>query len=161
MARTCYPSRFPIETNLVSPYIPVELRRQLDNADNGQCVYCQTTEDNSGQTMTVDHIIPVSQGGQTVFENVCRACRRCNEKKRDQVTGVDPLTGISTQLFHPHLQKWREHFVWDQPAVKLIGVTSIGRATIVALDMNNPLITFARRRWVNAGWHPPSIASLR
>ena len=46
--------------------------------------------------------------------------------------------------------------MWEQAGIHLIGLTATGRATVVALDMNNPLILFARRRWVNAGWHPPS-----
>ena len=31
----------------------------------------------------------------------------------------------------------------------------LGRATIVALNMNNAVIVYARRRWVSVGWHPP------
>ena len=31
--------------------------------------------------MTIDHIIPKSLGGRTVWENVVSACRACNLKK--------------------------------------------------------------------------------
>jgi hypothetical protein len=37
-----------------------------------------------------------------------------------------------------------------------MGLTPTGRATIVTLQMNNPAIVRARRRWVSAGWHPPT-----
>ncbi|MTJ15135.1 hypothetical protein FJR11_21690 [Anabaena sp. UHCC 0187] len=33
-------------------------------------------------------------------------------------------------------------------------ITAIGRATITRLRMNNPVIIFARKRWVISGWHP-------
>lgn len=35
------------------------------------------------------------------------------------------------------------------------GATSIGRATIVALDLNRALLVRARAYWMSAGWHPP------
>jgi hypothetical protein len=31
--------------------------------------------------MTYDHIQPVSQGGDTTFENLCLGCRSCNKFK--------------------------------------------------------------------------------
>ncbi|MCB0062882.1 MAG: HNH endonuclease [Caldilineaceae bacterium] len=139
----------------MSAYLSVELRKQLEEIDNGQCVYCQTRTDNSGQALTIDHIIPVAKGGENVFENLCRACRSCNEAKRDQIEAIDPLTGMLTSLYHPRLQQWDDHFGWSQTGIQLFGLTATGRATVVALDMNNELILFARRRWVTAGWHPP------
>jgi len=145
----------------MSGYLAVELRRLLEEADNGQCVYCQTTEDNTGQALTVDHIIPVAKGGQTVFVNLCRACRRCNEAKGEQTKVIDPLTSESVPLYHPRRDIWSQHFAWDQAGIHLTGLTPSGRATVIALDMNNALILFARRRWVNAGWHPPRAMDIR
>lgn len=139
----------------MSVYLSLELRRLLDEADDGQCVYCQTTVDNTGQALTTDHILPVAAGGETVFANLCRACRRCNEAKHDQTHAIDPLTNERVLLYHPRRQPCSEHFVWDQTGIRLLGLTAIGRATIIALDMNNEVMVFARRRWVNAGWHPP------
>ncbi len=49
-----------------------------------------------------------------------------------------------------------EHFAWDAAATHLIGLTPIGRATVVALNLNYEVIVDARRRWVSAGWHPPA-----
>jgi hypothetical protein len=28
---------------------------------------------------------------------------------------------------------------------------------VVTLQMNNPTVVRARRRWVSAGWHPPDV----
>lgn len=49
----------------------------------GVCYYC-------GQTMppaelTMDHIVPLSRGGQTTRTNVVPACKTCNTKKRQMV----------------------------------------------------------------------------
>jgi 5-methylcytosine-specific restriction endonuclease McrA len=84
----------------MSVYVSLELRRLLEEADDGQCVYCQTTVDNIGQALTIDHIVPVAEGGETSFANLCRACRRCNEAKRNQTRAVDPLTSEPVPLFH-------------------------------------------------------------
>jgi 5-methylcytosine-specific restriction endonuclease McrA len=45
-------------------YLPVALRDRLLAADNRHCAYCQTSEANTGQPMTVDHIVPQAQGGE-------------------------------------------------------------------------------------------------
>lgn len=135
--------------------LATDLRQRLLEADNRHCVYCYTMEANTGQPMTVDHIIPQAQGGETVFENLCFACRRCNEFKGSTTRAQDPLTGETVTLFHPRRQKWADHFQWDETGILLIGLTTIGRATIVALNRNNSVIVDARRRWVSVGWHPP------
>lgn len=136
-------------------YLPPELRQKLYDADDHRCTYCRTTEVNSGQPMTIDHIIPRAQGGKTTFENLCLACARCNEFKGFTTMGFDPLTGETVALFNPRTQRWEEHFAWDAWGVHLVGRTATGRATIVALNMNNDVIVDARRRWVSVGWHPP------
>lgn len=136
-------------------YLPADLRERLLAVDDRRCAYCQTTEANTGQPMTVDHIVPQAQGGTTTFDNLCFACRRCNEFKGSATEAPDPLTDEIVPLFHPRNQTWSDHFIWDTSGTRLIGLTAIGRATIVALNMNNEVIVDARRRWVSVGWHPP------
>jgi len=136
-------------------YLPANLREQLLTADDRWCAYCHTTEANTGHPMTVDHIIPQAQGGLTTFDNLCFACRRCNEFKGSATTACDPLTNEIVPLFHPRTQAWSEHFAWDASGTRVIGLTAIGRATVVALNANNEVIVDARRRWVSVGWHPP------
>ncbi|MCE2977967.1 MAG: HNH endonuclease [Pseudanabaena sp. CoA8_M7] len=34
--------------------------------------------------MTIDHIQPTSKGGLNTIENLCLACRTCNEYKSDK-----------------------------------------------------------------------------
>ncbi len=138
----------------MSTYIPENLRNQIAVHDQSRCCYCLTTEANSGIAMTHDHILPISKGGDTSFNNVCLACRSCNEFKSDSVEAIDPLTGETTTLFNPRTQIWSEHFAWSADAIKIEGLTVIGRVTIIRLRMNNPVIIVARRRWVISGWHP-------
>lgn len=44
------------------------------------CVHCRSTED-----LTVDHIIPISKGGESNFENLQILCRKCNLKKSNKI----------------------------------------------------------------------------
>lgn len=139
----------------MSKYIPESLKTQITAIDKGRCCYCLTTEANSGIPMSYDHIQPRSKGGETTFKNICLACRSCNEFKADATEAIDPLSGETTPLFNPRQQKWSEHFTWNYNATKVEGLTTVGRATIVCLRMNNPVIVVARRCWTISGWHPP------
>lgn len=58
-------------------------------------------------------------------------------------------------LFNPRSQDWNKHFAWTEDGEQIIGLTAIGRATVEALNLNRPTLVKARRRWVEAGWHPP------
>lgn len=140
----------------MSAYIPESLRNQIAEADCRRCCYCLTSEVNSGIPMTHDHIQPVSKGGKTTFENVCLACRSCNEFKGDATESTDPLIGETVPLFNPRLQRWYEHFAWSFDGTRIEGLTTIGRATIIRLQMNNSVIVAARWRWTISGWHPPT-----
>ena len=132
------------------------LRNQIEEADRHRCCYCQTSEANSGIPMTLDHIKPVSKGGETSFGNVCLACRTCNEFKGDQTEAIDSLTGESVPLFNPRAQKWADHFEWSADGARVEGLTAIGRVTALVLRMNNLTIVAARSRWAGSGWHPPA-----
>lgn len=139
----------------MSTYLSAELRHRLVEADDHRCAYCQTTQANTGQPMVVDHIIPEAQGGQTEFGNLCFACRRCNEFKGSTIRTRHPHTDEMVSIFHPRQHTWTDHFTWDAPGVRLIGLTAIGQATVMVLNLNNGVIVAARRRWVSVGWHPP------
>ena len=132
------------------------LRDFIIERDKHQCTYCLTSEYNCGLRMHVDHIIAESQDGPTIPDNLCAACFSCNVHKQDKDHGIDPLTGNLSALFNPNHQRWAEHFSWDESKSQIIGSTALGRATVVTLHMNNPTVVRARKRWVSAGWHPPT-----
>ena len=139
----------------MSAYIPVALKTQIEQCDHGRCCYCLTQETISGISLSFDHIQSQSKGGATSFENLCLACRACNEFKSDLTEAVDPLTGETVPLFHPRQQNWTDHFTWSEDGTYIQGITTVGRATVLALQLNRAVIVVARRRWVSSGWHPP------
>ena len=136
--------------------VSAQLRQKLGEGCRHRCGYCLMTEANSGMPMTVDHIIPVSKGGETTPDNLWLACYRCNEFKAGQTEAKDPLTGEIVSLFNPRTQDWTEHFVWSPDGTRITGLTATGRATVIALRLNDALRVASRRRWVSVGWHPPS-----
>ena len=52
-------------------------RRALFARDGWRCVYCGST---AGR-LTLDHVVPRSRGGESVWENVVTACAPCNLRK--------------------------------------------------------------------------------
>ena len=67
-------------------------RRALFARDGWKCVYCGTT---AGR-LTLDHVIPRSKGGDSVWENVVTACAPCNLRKGDRL-----LEDVAMSLPHP------------------------------------------------------------
>jgi len=106
--------------------------------------------------MVLDHIVPEVKGGKTEFTNLCFACRRCNEFKGSTTYLQDPVTEEIVPLFNPRQQKWSDHFTWDGQGIHLVGLSPVGRVTIIALNINNELIVDSRYRWASVGWHPPT-----
>jgi hypothetical protein len=136
-------------------WVSERLREQVNQADHNRCAYCQTSEANCGIPLTIDHIQPISRGGETSFENLCLACRPCNEFKATLTEAEDPLTGETVRLFNPRSQTWSEHFRWSADGTRVEGLTGVGRATVIALQMNREAVLATRARWVWGGWHPP------
>src|SRR4051794_5442314 len=56
-------------------------RRALFARDGWRCVYCGTT----GGRLTLDHVIPRSKGGESVWENVVTSCAPCNLRKGNRL----------------------------------------------------------------------------
>lgn len=135
-------------------YLSTKLRLRLEEVDDHHCAYCRTLQLYCGHPMVVEHIWPKNKGGITTFENLCYACYRCNLFKGSQTHRIDPQSGELTPLFHPRQHEWHQHFVFDPSGLQIVGLTAIGRATVVALNMNNDVLVDARRNWVRLGWSP-------
>src|SRR5436305_11384050 len=56
-------------------------RRALFARDGWRCVYCGT----SGGRLTLDHVVPRSRGGESVWENVVTSCAPCNLRKGNRL----------------------------------------------------------------------------
>jgi hypothetical protein len=98
-------------------------------------------------------VIPVAAKGPTAVENFSLACVSCSLSKSAKLWAIDPETQISVRIFNPRQQQWSDHFYWDD--VTVIGLTAIGRATIVALRMNRPVILAIRAEEKLLRRHPP------
>jgi hypothetical protein len=131
------------------------LRRRIEQQAQYQCGYCLRTEEIMGMPMEIEHIIPEATGGATAEDNLWLACRRCNQFKGIQTHARDPETGRRVRLFNPRQQKWRRHFMWNVDGTEIIGKTVVGRATVVALKLNDSISVRARQKWCLAGWWPP------
>ena len=105
--------------------------------------------------MQIEHIIPISSGGDSSEDNLWLSCPFCNGHKATKTSAVDPASNREVPLFHPRRQTWKDHFEWSEDGIEILGRTDIGRATVQALKMNNSNFLRARKRWVLAGWHPP------
>ena len=64
------------------------------------------------------------------------------------------MSGQRVLLFNPRTQKWARHFIWKGDGLRIEGRTQSGRATITALNMNDPTIVLARSLWIGLGVHP-------
>ena len=133
--------------------IPVRVQRFVVARARGRCEYCGLAQEGQEATFHLDHIIPQSTGGPTTASNLALACVSCSLRKEARRMAKDPQTGRAVALFHPRRQKWARHFRWE--GVTVIGLTATGRATVVALRMNRPVILVIREEEVLRSRHPP------
>jgi 5-methylcytosine-specific restriction endonuclease McrA len=63
-------------------------RRVLFARDGWKCVYCGS----EGHRLTLDHVIPRSRGGTSVWENVVTSCAPCNHRKGDRLLEETSMT---------------------------------------------------------------------
>jgi hypothetical protein len=130
----------------MSAYVPAVLRRRVCARFVDRCAYCLTAETLIAAIFAIEHIIPRSAGGETVFDNLCLACPTCHRSKAYRQAAVVPLLGHTVPLFHPQHQLWEKHFVWNAEATIILDLTPIGQATIEALRMNRVALDIIGKR---------------
>jgi 5-methylcytosine-specific restriction endonuclease McrA len=106
--------------------------------------------------LVVDHIHPQVLGGSDERSNLAASCYRCNEFKGSKYQAVDPENNHLLALYNPRLQNWSDHFCWENSGTHIAGLTATGRATVVALRLNNEYVVESRALWILSGWHPPN-----
>lgn len=136
--------------------IPTEIQDQVRRRARYLCEYCHTAEQWQYVSFTVDHVIPLIQGGSDDLDNLALACFHCNRRKSDRLTALDPESKEEVPLFNPRQHVWSEHFTWSADGRFIIGLTSIGRATIKALELNRERAIRIRAADVVVGRHPPA-----
>jgi 5-methylcytosine-specific restriction endonuclease McrA len=86
-----YPA--PVVIRLVRyVHVPRRLRRQVTNTflfarDGYSCQYCGRHRRELGhrESLTRDHVVPLSRGGDNRWTNVVTACSRCNLRKGNRL----------------------------------------------------------------------------
>jgi len=116
--------------------VPEELSRAVRARARRRCQYCLMHESLQGATFHIEHVIPQSKGGTSILENLALACPGCNLRKSNRTSAIDPATGDEAPLFHPIRQQWSEHFQFKRYEIE--GLTAVGRATVVTLELNHP-----------------------
>lgn len=141
--------------------LPEALRQQVFLRAQYRCEYCQTARRLIGMPLVVDHITAQARGGNDDLVNLCGACYRCNEFKGPRTHVQDPVTNALVPLYHPRTELWTDHFRWANGGTHIVGITAIGRATVIALRLNNDHIVESRALWILYGWHPPQETITR
>jgi hypothetical protein len=134
--------------------IPPALHDEVVLRAGQRCEYCRLSQLGQEAAFHIDHVVPRAVGGPTVSENLALACVSCSLRKWAKQTAPDPDTGEEAPLFNPRRQAWGDHFRWD--GVRVVPLTPTGRATVVALAMNRPIILAIREEETARRRHPPS-----
>lgn len=106
------------ETIVLTRYkgVPVTLapfcRRNLFRRDRHTCQYCGSRP--GTPELSIDHIVPRSQGGRTSWENCVLSCRRCNHRKRNRT----PAQAGMKLLSLPHQPRWTPFFEISHEAIR-------------------------------------------
>jgi HNH endonuclease len=130
--------------------ISEQLRRQVIAQAGYRCQYCKTSSRLTGAPLIMEHILPRVLGGTDDRENLAASCYRCNEFKGAKTHAIDPETSQLVALFNPQTQIWTEHFAWVNGGTYITGLTPTGRATVLALRLNNEMTISLRHE--QYGW---------
>ena len=121
------------------------------------CEYCLSQEKFSTQKFSIEHIFPISKGGESTINNLALACQGCNNYKYNKTEGYDELSDQIIPIYNPRQLNWQDHFRWNNSYDLIIGLTPTGRITINVLHLNREGLVNLRRILYSTGNHPPVI----
>jgi hypothetical protein len=136
--------------------IPMAMRRRVSERDRGRCQYCHLAQVGQAAGFHIDHVKPKSQGGATEESNLVLQCPHCSLHKSDKLTAIDPVSDETVRLFHPLQQALNDHVALDASGA-CVGITPVGRATVEALQMNDPFPRIARAIQIGLGLLTPTL----
>jgi hypothetical protein len=136
--------------------VPAAVRRLVARRADFLCEYCRSPADVSPSSFSVEHIEPLSRTDAKTDDpaNLAWSCMGCNNRKYTAIDAIDPVTGELTPLFHPRRDRWDEHFAWVAELTQVVGVTPVGRATVMRLNLNREELVKLRRILHDVGEHP-------
>ena len=81
---TKVPAVVMLKTHLRRRSMPRFSKQNIYIRDLYTCQYCNTNFPK--HQLTLDHVMPISKGGKTTWENIVAACNPCNSKKGNSLT---------------------------------------------------------------------------
>ncbi len=135
--------------------IPESIQQQVRARANYLCEFCHANEQWQYVKFTADHVIPFSLGGSDRLDNLTLACFHCNRRKTNRLSAIDPQSQAEVPLFDPRKDSLQEHFIWSMDGLSIIGISTIGRATVAALLLNRERVIPIRAADREIGRHPP------
>ena len=90
-------------------------RRNILKRDHATCQYCGVQP--GSEELTIDHVVPRSQGGATTWENCVLACVACNARKANR---TPERSGMLLRR-HPFRPSWKP--LYSAPNVKIASWT--------------------------------------
>jgi hypothetical protein len=133
--------------------IPRSLQQYIRERAGSLCEYCHLPDTSTTLPFQIDHSIAEKHAGLTILENLAYCCLHYNAFKGPNIAGVDQETQEVVRRFHPRQDSWEEHFAWE--GSRLLGRTSIVRATIAVLAMNARYRLEVRQALITEGVFPP------
>jgi hypothetical protein len=127
-------------------------RAQVRDRAGERCEYCLIRQEHAETRHHVEHITAKQHGGADDPSNLALCCQLCNLHKGPNLTGIDPVTGELTALFHPRRDVWGEHF--EIRGARIVGITPAGRTTVYVLAMNAGHRLNVREELVAQGRYP-------
>lgn len=133
-------------------HIPLFLRKLVIRRADNCCEYCHLSQNGQEATFHVDHIVPMSSGGETISENLALACVSCSLRKGAKEFAIEEDTKAEVRLFHPREDNWSDHFEWS--GIVLKSKTPKGKITVDLLKLNRQLILAIREEEIILKRHP-------
>jgi len=136
-------------------YISKKIKSLVRTRANHCCEYCQYLENYSPQSFSMEHIIPLHDGGENTLSNLALSCQGCNNHKHIKTSVLDEVSQKIVPLFHPRNDTWKEHFRWNENFSEIEAITDIGRVSIKTLKLNRSNLINFRIALFLTGEHPP------
>lgn len=137
------------------PKLSANIRSDVRERAKFLCEYCNTDERWQLILFTIDHVVPLAEGGTDEMENLALACFHCNRKKSNKQVVVDSATEEIIPIFNPRDMIWNEHFGWSPDYLRIVPKTDCGKVTIELLQLNRDRILQIRQDDKIVGRHPP------
>jgi 5-methylcytosine-specific restriction endonuclease McrA len=85
-------------------------RLEILQRDQWTCFYCMQP------ATTVDHVIPIVQGGDPIaYDNLVSCCTRCNSRKGSRSEGVFLARMATPPVFHGNIYPMQSRTMADSP----------------------------------------------